>query len=72
MQLAEAVFSPSEPDNSFSACNQEGMAVNVLTRGVLLQAVASALSKAGLTTKVIGDETSTTCWCNVILFQSLC
>ncbi|KAI0036906.1 glycoside hydrolase [Vararia minispora EC-137] len=48
----------NEPDNSFSGCGQEGMSVNILQRGQVLQAVASALSNAGLTTKVIGDETS--------------
>jgi hypothetical protein len=51
----------SEPDNSFgsgSNCGQEGMIVTPQQRAQVILATAAAFSKAGLSTRVIGDETS--------------
>ena len=50
----------NEPDNSFSGCTQEGMEVPAAERAGVIDAVGSALSAAGLATKVIADESSET------------
>jgi O-glycosyl hydrolase len=50
----------NEPDNSFSSCGQEGMSVGASERAGVIDAVGSALSGAGLSTKVIADESSQT------------
>ncbi|HZP50013.1 glycoside hydrolase, partial [Actinocrinis sp.] len=50
----------NEPDNSFSSCSQEGMAVPASERAGTIGAVGSALQSAGLSTKVIADESSKT------------
>jgi O-glycosyl hydrolase len=50
----------NEPDNSFSGCTQEGMKVPAADRAGVIDAVGSALSAAGLATKVIADESSET------------
>ncbi|KAI0079335.1 glycoside hydrolase [Panus rudis PR-1116 ss-1] len=52
----------NEPDNSFgsgSNCGQEGMIVQPSQRAQVVTAVATALRNAGLSTKVIADESST-------------
>jgi O-glycosyl hydrolase len=48
----------NEPDDSFSSCEQEGMEVPANERAGVIDAVGSALSSAGLSTKVIADESS--------------
>jgi O-glycosyl hydrolase len=50
----------NEPDDSFSSCGQEGMEVPASERAGVIDAVGSALSSAGLSTKVIADESSET------------
>lgn len=50
----------NEPDDSFSSCGQEGMAVPAANRAGVIDAVGSALGSAGLSTKVIADESSQT------------
>jgi O-glycosyl hydrolase len=50
----------NEPDNSFSSCGQEGMEVPASERAGVIDAVGSALASAGLSTKVIADESSET------------
>jgi len=51
----------NEPDNSFSSCSQEGMAVPASERTGTITAVGSALKSAGLSsTTVIADESSKT------------
>ncbi|MFC5907132.1 glycoside hydrolase [Streptacidiphilus monticola] len=50
----------NEPDNSFSSCGQEGMTVAPAARAGVINAVGSALASAGLSTKVIADESSQT------------
>jgi O-glycosyl hydrolase len=50
----------NEPDNSFSSCSQEGMAVPTSERAGTITAVGSALKSAGLATTVIADESSQT------------
>ena len=50
----------NEPDNSFSGCSQEGMGVPASERAGTIDAVGSALKSAGLSTKVIADESSKT------------
>jgi O-glycosyl hydrolase len=50
----------NEPDNSFSSCSQEGMAVPAAERAGAITAVGSALKSAGLSTTVIADESSQT------------
>ena len=52
----------NEPDDSFSGCGQEGMEVPATERAGVIQAVGSALSSAGLSTKVIADESSSTAY----------
>ncbi|HMC71587.1 MAG TPA: glycoside hydrolase, partial [Mycobacteriales bacterium] len=49
----------NEPDNSFSSCGQEGMAVPVDARAALVRAVAGALTSHDRDTRVIADESST-------------
>jgi O-glycosyl hydrolase len=48
----------NEPDNDFSGCTQEGMEVPSDERAGVIDGVGSALSSAGLSTKVIADESS--------------
>lgn len=48
----------NEPDDSFSSCGQEGMEVPSDERAGVINAVGSALASAGLSTKVIADESS--------------
>ena len=52
----------NEPDDSFSSCNQEGMAVQQSDRSTVFQQLRSALSisksSGARTIKIIGDETS--------------
>lgn len=50
----------NEPDDSFSSCGQEGMQVPASERASVIDAVGSALSSAGLSTKIIADESSQT------------
>jgi O-glycosyl hydrolase len=50
----------NEPDNDFSGCTQEGMEVPAGERAGVIDAVGSALSAAGLSAKVIADESSET------------
>jgi O-glycosyl hydrolase len=50
----------NEPDDSFSSCGQEGMEVPAAERAGVIDGVGSALSSAGLSTKVIADESSQT------------
>jgi O-glycosyl hydrolase len=50
----------NEPDDSFSSCGQEGMEVPASERAGVIDAVGSALKSAGLSTKVIADESSKT------------
>ncbi|HWG25115.1 glycoside hydrolase [Actinospica sp.] len=50
----------NEPDDSFSGCGQEGMQVPASERAGVIDAVGSALSSAGLSTKIIADESSQT------------
>jgi len=50
----------NEPDNSFGGCTQEGMEVPAAERAGVIDAVGSALSSAGLSAKVIADESSET------------
>ena len=50
----------NEPDNGFGGCGQEGMEVPASERAGVIDAVGSALSTAGLSTKVIADESSET------------
>lgn len=50
----------NEPDNDFSGCTQEGMQVPAGERAGVIDAVGSALSAAGLSAKVIADESSET------------
>jgi len=50
----------NEPDDSFSGCGQEGMAVPASERAGAVSAVGSALASAGLSTTVIADESSQT------------
>jgi O-glycosyl hydrolase len=50
----------NEPDNDFSGCTQEGMEVPASERAGVIDAVGSALSAAGLSTRVIADESSET------------
>jgi len=50
----------NEPDNSFSGCGQEGMAVPASERAGAISAVGAALRSAGLPAKVIADESSQT------------
>jgi O-glycosyl hydrolase len=49
----------NEPDNSFSSCGQEGMAVPVERRAALVRALAGVLASHDLETRVIADESST-------------
>ena len=56
-----AQISPmNEPDDSFSGCGQEGMEVPASERAGVIDGVGAALSSAGLSTKVIADESSQT------------
>ena len=48
----------NEPDNSFSSCGQEGMAVPVAQRAAVVQALGKALAKRAPYSKVIADESS--------------
>ena len=52
----------NEPDDSFSSCNQEGMAVQQSDRSTVFQQLRSALSTSkssgAKTIKIMGDETS--------------
>ena len=52
----------NEPDNSFSSCGQEGMAVQQSDRTTVFQQLRLALSKSGSAAakavKIMGDETS--------------
>ena len=52
----------NEPDDSFSSCDQEGMAVQQSDRSTVFQQLRSALSTSkspgARTIKIIGDETS--------------
>ena len=48
----------NEPDNSFSSCGQEGMAVPVDQRTAVVQAVGKALTNIAPHSKVIADESS--------------
>jgi O-glycosyl hydrolase len=50
----------NEPDDSFSGCGQEGMEVPASERAGVIDGVGAALSSAGLSTKVIADESSQT------------
>ena len=50
----------NEPDNDFSGCTQEGMEVPSGERAGVIDAVGAALSAAGLSAKVIADESSET------------
>lgn len=50
----------NEPDDSFGSCGQEGMEVPASERAGVIDAVGSALSSSGLSTKVIADESSQT------------
>ncbi|HEV2346003.1 MAG TPA: glycoside hydrolase [Actinocrinis sp.] len=50
----------NEPDDSFSSCGQEGMAVPASARAGVIDAVGSALGSAGQPTKIIADESSQT------------
>ena len=50
----------NEPDDSFSSCGQEGMEVPASERAGVIDAVGSALKSAGLSAKVIADESSKT------------
>src|SRR6266702_2611295 len=50
----------NEPDDSFSSCGQEGMSVSAANRAGVIDGVGSALSSAGLSTKIIADESSQT------------
>ena len=50
----------NEPDDSFSSCGQEGMAVPASARAGVIDGVGAALNSAGLSTKVIADESSQT------------
>jgi O-glycosyl hydrolase len=50
----------NEPDDSFSGCGQEGMEVPASERAGVLDGVGAALSSAGLSAKVIADESSET------------
>ena len=50
----------NEPDNDFSGCTQEGMEVPASERAGVISGVGSALTAAGLSTKVIADESSET------------
>ena len=52
----------NEPDDSFSGCGQEGMEVPASERAGVIDAVGSALSADGLSTKVIADESSSTAY----------
>lgn len=54
-----AYVSPmNEPDNSFSTCGQEGMAVPVGQRAAVVQALGKALAKTDPFSRVIADESS--------------
>ena len=58
-----AYISPmNEPDDSFSSCNQEGMAVSKSDRSTVFQQLRSALSSSkssgAQTIQIMGDETS--------------
>ncbi|KAI0032076.1 glycoside hydrolase [Vararia minispora EC-137] len=59
------VSTMNEPDNTFGGCGQEGMEVTPSQRAQLILTTAKALNAAGLSTMVIGDETS-----QVSLFES--
>ncbi|KZV74987.1 glycoside hydrolase family 30 protein [Peniophora sp. CONT] len=48
----------NEPDNTFGDCGQEGMQVTVSQRAQVLTTISQSFRNAGLSTKVIGDETS--------------
>jgi O-glycosyl hydrolase len=48
----------NEPDNSFSSCGQEGMAVPIALRAALVQELVKALAKRAPYSKVIADESS--------------
>ncbi len=48
----------NEPDNSFSACGQEGMAVPVGQRAAVVNTLASTLAARGLPVGVTADESS--------------
>jgi O-glycosyl hydrolase len=50
----------NEPDNSFSSCGQEGMEVPASERAGVIDGVGAALKSAGVSTKVIADESSQT------------
>lgn len=50
----------NEPDDSFSSCGQEGMAVPASSRAGVIDALGSALGSAGQSTKIIADESSQT------------
>jgi O-glycosyl hydrolase len=50
----------NEPDDSFSSCSQEGMEVPASERAGVIDGVGAALKSAGLSTKVIADESSET------------
>ena len=50
----------NEPDDSFGTCGQEGMSVPASQRAGVIDAIGSAFSSAGLSTKVIADESSQT------------
>ncbi|EPQ52705.1 hypothetical protein GLOTRDRAFT_46629 [Gloeophyllum trabeum ATCC 11539] len=47
-------------DNNFGSCGQEGMQVAVGQRAQVINTLAAALANEGLSTRVIGDESSTT------------
>ena len=48
----------NEPDNSFSSCGQEGMAVPVAQRAAVVQDLGQALARRAPYSKVIADESS--------------
>jgi O-glycosyl hydrolase len=50
----------NEPDDSFSACGQEGMIVPVAQRAAVIKALGQTLAARSLTTGIIADETSKT------------
>lgn len=50
----------NEPDDSFSSCGQEGMEVPAGERAGVIDAVGAALKSAGVSAKVIADESSQT------------
>src|SRR5262249_1108377 len=50
----------NEPDDSFSSCGQEGMAVPTAARAGVINAVGSALSSAGQPPKIIAHASGPT------------